>query len=195
MKAEDSLVKTRHSLAHVLAMAVRDYDPAVKIAIGPVTDTGFYYDFQFSEGKTLNETELPKLEKKMRDILKVGFEPICAEISEQEARKQFKDQPYKLELIEEISTAGEKIATYAIDDSPSESAETLRDLLRTGRTSTTLIRFANLNFEEKTSGTAGTDYVNCVMEPGFPREIEIVFLDGRAPEQAIQVQLREINFA
>ena len=86
-------------------------------------------------------------------------------------------------------------ATYAIDDSPHQDAEVLRDLLRTGRTSTTLIRFANLNFDEKTSGSAGTDYVNCVMEPGFPREVEIVHLDGRAPEQAIQVQLREISFS
>ncbi|KKN74737.1 hypothetical protein LCGC14_0387790 [marine sediment metagenome] len=86
-------------------------------------------------------------------------------------------------------------ATYAIDDSPSESAETLRDLLRTGRTSTSLIRFANLNFEETTSGTAGTDYVNCVMEPGFPMEVEIVHLDGRGAEQAIQVSLREVSFS
>ncbi len=86
-------------------------------------------------------------------------------------------------------------ATYAIDDSPSQDAEVLRDLLRTGRTSTSLIRFANLNFEEKTSGTAGTDFVYCVLEPGFPRETEVIFLDGRSPEQAIQVQMREISFS
>ncbi len=86
-------------------------------------------------------------------------------------------------------------ATYALDDSPSESGETLRDLLRTGRTSTSLIRFANLNFEEYTSGTAGTNFVYCIMEPGYPREVEIVHLKGREPEQGIQVQLREVSFS
>ncbi len=97
--------------------------------------------------------------------------------------------------IEKPTTVRIHEATYAIDDSPSQNAEVLRDLLRTGRTSTTLIRFANLNFEEYTGGTAGTDYVNCIMEPGFPRETEIVHLDGREPEQAIQVNLREVSFS
>ncbi|KKK77446.1 hypothetical protein LCGC14_2853560, partial [marine sediment metagenome] len=62
-------------------------------------------------------------------------------------------------------------------------------------TSTTLIRFANLNFEEKTSGTAGTDFVNCVFEPGSPEEVEIIHLDGREPEQAIRVSMREVSFS
>ncbi|KKN22973.1 hypothetical protein LCGC14_0909760 [marine sediment metagenome] len=97
--------------------------------------------------------------------------------------------------VEKPTTVRIHEATYAIDDSPSEDAEVLRDLLRTGRTSTTLIRFANLNFEEYTSGTAGTNYVNCVMEPGFPQEVEIVHLDGREPEQAIRVNLREVSFS
>ena len=97
--------------------------------------------------------------------------------------------------VEKPTTVRIHEATYAIDDSPSQNAEVLRDLLRTGRTSTTLIRFANLNFEEKTSGSAGTDFVYCVMEPGFPREVEIVHLDKREPEQAIQVQLREVSFS
>ena len=97
--------------------------------------------------------------------------------------------------IEKPTTERIHEATYAIDDSPTQNAEVLRDLLRTGRTSTTLIRFANLNFEEKTSGTAGTDFVYCVMEPGFPQEVEIVHQDGREPEQAIRVQLREVSFS
>lgn len=97
--------------------------------------------------------------------------------------------------VEKPTTVRIHEATYAIDDSPSQNAEVLRDLLRTGRTVTTLIRFANLNFEEYTGGTAGTDFVYCVMEPGFPQEVEIVHLDGREPEQAIQVNLREVSFA
>lgn len=97
--------------------------------------------------------------------------------------------------IEKPTTVRIHEATYAIDDDPTQNAEVLRDLLRTGRTSTSLIRFANLNFEEYTGGTAGTDFVYCVMEPGFPQEVEIVHLDRREPEQAIQVQLREVSFS
>ena len=96
--------------------------------------------------------------------------------------------------VEKPTTVRIHEATYAIDDSPSQNAEVLRDLLRTGRTSTTLISFANLNFEEYTSGTAGTNFVYCVMEPSFPQEVEIVHLDGREPEQAIKVSLREVSF-
>ncbi|KKM96232.1 hypothetical protein LCGC14_1180180 [marine sediment metagenome] len=97
--------------------------------------------------------------------------------------------------VEKPTTVRVHEATYAIDDSPSEDAEVLRDLLRTGRTSTALIRFANLNFEEKTSGSAGTDFVYTVMTPGYPMETEIVHLDGRGVEQAIQVSLMEVSFS
>jgi len=112
----DSIGKIRHSLAHVLATAVLKYDHEVKIAIGPSTDTGFYYDFEFSEGKTVGEDNLKKLEKEMRNVLKRGFEPEHKEISVDEAKTIFKDQPYKLELIEEIATSGNQITTYTIGD-------------------------------------------------------------------------------
>ncbi|MFC1729781.1 threonine--tRNA ligase [candidate division KSB1 bacterium] len=115
-----NIEKKRHSLAHVLAAAVLKHDPEVKIAIGPSTDVGFYYDFEFSEGKTLGEDNLKKLEKEMRNVLKRGFDPECKEVSVDEARAIFKDQPYKLELIEEIQEktkeSGEKITTYTIGD-------------------------------------------------------------------------------
>jgi len=112
----DSIGKIRHSLAHVLATAVLKYDHEVKIAIGPSTDTGFYYDFEFSEGKTPGEMDLKKLEKEMRNVLKRSFAPEYKEVSVDEARTLFKDQPYKLELIEEIDATGEKITTYTIGD-------------------------------------------------------------------------------
>lgn len=114
--SDENLSKTRHSLAHVLAVAVLKHDPEVKIAIGPSTDVGFYYDFEFSEGKVVGEDNLNKLEKEMRTILKRGFSPECKEVSTEDAQKIFKDQPYKLELIEEITTSGEKITTYTIGD-------------------------------------------------------------------------------
>ena len=113
---EDSIEKVRHSLAHVLAVAVFKNYPEVKIAIGPTTDVGFYYDFEFQKEKTVGEDDLKRLEKEMRSTLKKGFEPELKEISVKEARELFKDQPYKLELIEEIEASGEKITTYTIGD-------------------------------------------------------------------------------
>lgn len=90
--------KQRHSLAHILAMAAKDMDPKVKMAIGPVVDNGFYYDFEFS--KEIGANDLPDIEKKMRTIINKGFVPEFNKISKDEARELFKDQPYKLELIE-----------------------------------------------------------------------------------------------
>ena len=86
-------------------------------------------------------------------------------------------------------------ATYAIGDEPTNRAKTLRDLLRTGRSTTTLIKFADLRYKENTAGTAGTDYVYCVMEPGYPREVELVHTKERGPELGMQVRLREVSFA
>ena len=91
----DQLYKQRHTLAHVMAAAVQHYDPNVKMAIGPVIDTGFYYDFEFSEGKAPGEDDLPNLEKTMRGILQKGFEVKQWDESKAEALELFKDQPYK----------------------------------------------------------------------------------------------------
>lgn len=103
--------KQRHSLAHILAMAAKDMDPKVKMAIGPVIDNGFYYDFEFS--KEIGANDLPDIEKKMRTIINKGFVPEFNKISKDEARELFKDQPYKLELIEGIEGI---ITTYTFND-------------------------------------------------------------------------------
>lgn len=106
--------KARHSLAHVLATAVLQYDPQAKLAIGPATDTGFYYDFELS--KKITDEELPQLEDTMREILKKGFTPECKTVTYEEAKALFKDQPYKLELIESINADGEKITVYTLGE-------------------------------------------------------------------------------
>lgn len=116
MKEQDTLHNIRHSLAHVLAIVVREKDFGVKFAIGPVIDTGFYYDFEFSKDIEIGEANLPKLEKRMREILKKGFKTEHNELSENAAREMFKDQPYKLELIDEIVANNNKITTYTIGD-------------------------------------------------------------------------------
>ncbi|MCW9054600.1 MAG: threonine--tRNA ligase [Candidatus Pacebacteria bacterium] len=110
------LQSVRHTLAHVLAAAVLTHDPKVKIAIGPAIENGFYYDFEFSKGKIPGEGDLKSFEKEMHKILKKGFEPECQEVSVDEARELFKDQPYKLELIEGIAKEGENITTYTIGE-------------------------------------------------------------------------------
>ncbi len=100
----------RHSLAHLLATAVKEFDPGVKLAIGPTIDTGFYYDLEL--GKPLSEKDFPALEKRMKALLKekLSFERIDATAAQ--AREEFKDQPYKLELIDELENKGEKITLY-----------------------------------------------------------------------------------
>ena len=98
----------RHSLAHILAMAMQELYPGVKFGIGPAIENGFYYDFDLPKSTSLSPADLPKIEKKMREIIKqdVKFEKKIMPITE--AEKMFKNQPYKLELIKDL----EKITIY-----------------------------------------------------------------------------------
>ena len=97
----------RHSLSHIMALAVKELYPKVKFGIGPAIENGFYYDLEFS--KPISPEDLPKIEKKMREILKSDFVFKKEEVSRKEAQKLFKDQPYKLELLKEMEG---KISTY-----------------------------------------------------------------------------------
>lgn len=96
--------------------------------------------------------------------------------------------------IEKPTTVRMHEATYSIGSEPGKSAETLRTFLRGGRTSTSLIRFADLRYGETTGGTAGTDFVYCILEPGYPQEVEIIHTRGQKPELGIRVRLREVSF-
>lgn len=100
----------RHSLAHLLAAAVLELYPDTKNTIGPAIDTGFYYDFEFAS--PVGDTELPKIEERMRALLPSWKHFEKREVSADEAREIFKDNPYKLELIEEIIGKGEPITLY-----------------------------------------------------------------------------------
>jgi threonyl-tRNA synthetase len=102
---EDSLLyRIRHSAAHVMAQAVLDFYPDAKYTIGPPVENGFYYDFDLSQPIT-NE-DLEKIEKRMRQIIAGGHAFVKKVISADEARQFFKDQPYKLELIEGLEQGG-----------------------------------------------------------------------------------------
>ncbi len=107
---QEQLNELRHSAAHLLAAAVLQLYPEAKLTIGPAIDTGFYYDIDFPEA--ISDKDLPKIEQKMRELVKKwdGFERI--EVSKEEAKERFKDNPYKLELIEEHSGNGEKLTLY-----------------------------------------------------------------------------------
>lgn len=108
----ENLNNIRHTLAHLLAAAVNELYPGTKNTIGPAIDNGFYYDFEFPADVKLSEKELPAIEKKMKGLLKSWTKFTHKEIGVEEARESFKNNPYKLELIEEIVGKGEKITIY-----------------------------------------------------------------------------------
>ncbi len=107
-----TLEQKRHTLAHLLAAAVLERYPHAKATIGPAIDTGFYYDFDFAGGDKPGDAELKELEESMRALLPSWEEMTGTETSEKDARDRFKDNPYKLELIDEISSKGEKVTLY-----------------------------------------------------------------------------------
>jgi len=98
----------RHSLSHIMAAAVKSLYPDVKFGIGPAIENGFYYDFDLKI--TISPEDLPKIEEKMREIIKQGALFKKKEVSKKEAKKVFKKQPYKLELIGEMSTSAKASA-------------------------------------------------------------------------------------
>ncbi|MEK7184901.1 MAG: threonine--tRNA ligase, partial [Patescibacteria group bacterium] len=109
---KEKLSNIRHTLAHLLASAVLELYPGTKNTIGPAIDDGFYYDFELPEGVKISEKELPTIEKKMKSYLKSWTEFTHREVSADEAREYFKNNPYKLELIDEITAKSEKITLY-----------------------------------------------------------------------------------
>jgi len=106
-----SLEHKRHTLAHLLAQAVLKKYPNAQLTLGPAIDTGFYYDIDFGTEK-LSEADLPKLEAMMRNHLSEWKEFSSEEKNKEEALEAFPGNPFKAELIEEISGRGEKITLY-----------------------------------------------------------------------------------
>ena len=118
MAENEQLQTIRHSCAHVMAEAIMHLFPGTKFAIGPAIDNGFYYDFDFTQtttGTKPTETDFPAIEKEMRKILAGNFEFKRTEVSKDEALKIFADQPYKIELINDLP-ADAVITTYQQDD-------------------------------------------------------------------------------
>jgi threonyl-tRNA synthetase len=98
----------RHSLSHIMAQAVLELSPKTKLGMGPAIENGFYYDFQFT--KPLQENDLAKIESKMEEIINQDQKFSKKNITKLVAKKLFKDQPYKLELIKELP--GKTVSIY-----------------------------------------------------------------------------------
>ena len=101
---ESQLYKIRHSAAHIMAQAVVEMFPEAKYTIGPPIENGFYYDFDLP--RNLTPEDLQQIEKRMRQIIQGKHEFKKKIISADEAREIFKEQPYKLELIDGLEKGG-----------------------------------------------------------------------------------------
>lgn len=108
-----NLDNLRHSAAHLLAASVLNLWPDTKHAIGPSIEDGFYYDFDFGD-KKISKEDFEKIKKEMLKVVKDwdSFEKI--EVAPRKAREEFKDNPYKLELIDELEKEGGKDNTLQI---------------------------------------------------------------------------------
>ena len=110
----DKLMMYRHSMSHVLAKAVKElFGSSTKLAIGPAIDNGFYYDFDLE--KPISNDDISSIEQKMKEIIERNEDFVRKEISKDEALKLFVDEPYKLELINELPE-GETISIYTLGD-------------------------------------------------------------------------------
>ena len=96
---EEALNTLNHSCAHVMAQAVKHLYPQAKFWVGPVVSEGFYYDIDLGD-QVITDDDLPKIEKEMKKICKDGKRIIREDISKEEALDMFKDDPYKLDLIQ-----------------------------------------------------------------------------------------------
>ena len=108
MDQNEKLERIRHSASHVMAEAVQSLFPDAKFGIGPVIENGFYYDFDLP--RTLTPEDLPAIEAAMTEIISRDIPFTQEEVSKQEARGMFAQQPFKLELIDEIPD--ERLSIY-----------------------------------------------------------------------------------
>lgn len=114
-KSDEGLELMRHSTAHLLAAALTDLYPGVKFGVGPAIENGFYYDIELPEGATVSPDDFAAIEARMAEIAKSAAAITRREVTRDEAREIFADQPLKLELIDELPE-GEAISVYQLGD-------------------------------------------------------------------------------
>ena len=115
IKEDAKLSVMNHSCAHLMAQAVKHLYPDALFWVGPVIEEGFYYDIDLN-GKTLNEEDLPAIEKEMKKLAKDGKRIVRHEISKEEALEMFKNDPYKIDLISRMDENAQVISCYTQGD-------------------------------------------------------------------------------
>ncbi len=115
IKENEKLSILNHSCAHLLAQAVKHLYPHAMFWVGPVIEEGFYYDIDLGDN-VITEEDLEKIEKEMKKISKDGKRIVRHEISKEEALEQFKDDPYKVDLISRMDEADTVISCYTQGD-------------------------------------------------------------------------------
>src|ERR1700685_1060339 len=103
-RGDEALELIRHDTAHVLAAAMLELYPGVKISIGPPIENGFYYDFDFPEGVALSDADFPRIEEKMREHIKADETCVREDVRVAAGRERFvsERQDYKVELIDDL---------------------------------------------------------------------------------------------
>ena len=115
IKENENLSVMNHSCAHLLAQAVKHLYSNAKFWVGPVVESGFYYDIDLGD-VTLTNEDLPIIEKEMKKIAKDGKRIVREEITKQEALEKFKDDPYKIDLITRMDEDNTVISMYTQGD-------------------------------------------------------------------------------
>ena len=113
--SDDGREILRHSSAHIMAQAVFDLFPGAKYAIGPAIAEGFYYDFELPNDQRFSDDDLVRIEKRMSEIIKDDQKFVRGETSIEEGRNKFKDQPFKIEIIDKVSAASESIEEESVE--------------------------------------------------------------------------------
>ncbi len=114
MGKEEKLVKIRHSLSHLMSMAIQELYPQVGLGVGPSIDDGFYQDYDLPE--KITPEILPKLEKRMREMLKKNIEFKQHDMDFAEAYKFYKHDPYKTWFVDDLKAQGEKKVSFYKSD-------------------------------------------------------------------------------
>ena len=115
IKEDEKLNVLNHSCAHILAQAIKHLYPEAKFWVGPVVDSGFYYDMDLGDN-VIKEEDFPTIEKEMKKIIKDGKRIVRHELSKDEALEMFKDDPYKIDLISRMDEDNTVISCYTQGD-------------------------------------------------------------------------------
>lgn len=168
------LEKNRHTLAHLLAASVRKDFPHAKPTIGPAIETGFYYDFDFSDGKAPTEDDVKQLEKNMKKMLSSWKAFTHRVVTPDEARAAFSGNQYKIELINDLEKNGETITLYTVGEGHSE----FTDLCRGGHSESPATDISTDSF--KLTTIAGAYWRGDETKPMLTRIYGLAFENGEA---------------